>query len=336
MPRINLLLLYSLSFVCCLPVTAQLSWQPADAAYGPLPSSVHVYRTNSPLDGKPNIAYYLIADLKDKKLEFSMDTAMNRRLTPLQFYHKGRDSAALCNACRFPLLVVNATFFSFATNQNLNLVMQKGKLVSYNVHTINGKGKDTLTYRHPWGAAIGIDKKRRADIAWTLTDSASPYPYASQWPVPFVKDSVQYPAPVYLKQQASVPQHRDPEKWKMQTATGGGPVLLQQGEIRITNNEELKFAGKAIHDKHPRTAMGYTTDRKLIVLVIEGRNPGIAEGATLLQEAQLLKDLGCVEALNLDGGGSSCMLINGKETIRVSDKEGQRPVPAVFQIISFH
>ena len=122
------------------------------------------------------------------------------------------------------------------------------------------------------------------------------------------------------------------EKWKMQTAVGGGPVLLQEGKIRITNNEELKFAGKAINDKHPRTAMGYTKDNKLIILVIEGRNPGIAEGATLTQEAQILKDLGCREALNLDGGGSSCMLVNGKETIKPSDKEGQRSVPAVFLI----
>jgi exopolysaccharide biosynthesis protein len=44
--------------------------------------------------------------------------------------------------------------------------------------------------------------------------------------------------------------------------------------------------------------------------------------------------LGCVEALNLDGGGSSCMLINGKETIWPSDKGQQRAVPAVFIIKS--
>ncbi len=119
--------------------------------------------------------------------------------------------------------------------------------------------------------------------------------------------------------------------WKMRTAVGGGPVLLYNGNIRITNNEELKFTGKAINDKHPRTAMGYTKDNKLIILVIEGRN-NVAHGATLHQEAQILKDLDCVEALNLDGGGSSCMLVNGKETIKPSDKEGQRPVPAVFII----
>ena len=118
----------------------------------------------------------------------------------------------------------------------------------------------------------------------------------------------------------------------MKTAVGGGPIILQTAQVRISNNEELKFAGKAIDDKHPRTAMGYTKDNRLIILVVQGRFPGLAEGATLTQEAQILKDLGCWEALNLDGGGSSCMLINGKETIKVSDAAGQRPVPAVFII----
>ena len=67
-------------------------------------------------------------------------------------------------------------------------------------------------------------------------------------------------------------------------------------------------------------------------MVIAGRFPGKAEGATLVQEATLLQEVGCWEALNLDGGGSSCLLINGKETITPSDKEGQRPVPAVLLV----
>ena len=116
----------------------------------------------------------------------------------------------------------------------------------------------------------------------------------------------------------------------MQTAVAGGPVLVQNGQVNVSNNEEQKFNGKAINDKHPRTLIGYTKDNKLIVMVVEGRNPGVADGVSLTQAAQLLKDLGCFEALNLDGGGSSCMLINGRETIRPSDKAQQRSVPAVF------
>ena len=122
------------------------------------------------------------------------------------------------------------------------------------------------------------------------------------------------------------------KRWKMETAVGGGPGLISDGRILITNEQEKMFAGKAINDRHPRTAMGYTGSGELIIMAIEGRFPGKAEGATLPQEAQLLKDIGCFEALNLDGGGSTCLLINGKQTVTPSDRTGQRPVPAVFMV----
>ncbi len=319
---------------CCLfllhshTLFAQLKWQNVDSFFAPLPQNFHVYKSTDSLDGKPFIAYYAEAKLKNKKLDFTVDTTFKRRLTPLQFYQKNNQ----------PLLVVNGTFFSFETNQNLNLVVKDGRVVSYNVHSIAGKGKDTLTYKHPLGSAIGIDKKRRADVAWVFTDSVfKRKSYAIQNTVNPQKDSISsykfsktnyYNSIIYT---ARVEHFL--KKWKVKTAIGGGPVLLQNGEIKITNNEELKFNGKTgLTDKHPRTAMGYTGDGNLIIMVVEGRNPSIADGVTLPQLAQLLKDIGCVEALNLDGGGSSCMLINGKETIKPSDKTGQRAVPAVFLI----
>ena len=220
----------------------------------------------------------------------------------------------------------------------MNVVIKDGKLVGYNIHSIPGRGKDTLTYWHPFRSAIGIYKKRYTDVTWLFTDSSKHFAYAAQLPVQPVKDSnIKYSLNDFLNQlpplsgisRQGMKMHM---RWKMQTAVGGGPVLLQNGEIKITNEEERMFTGNAINDKHPRTAMGYTKDNKLIILVVQGRFPGIAEGATLTQEAQILKDLGCWEALNLDGGGSSCMLVNGKETIKPSDITGQRPVPAVFII----
>jgi hypothetical protein len=306
-----------------------LKWTKADSLPGSLPSSVQVYSSRDALDGKPSIAYYVIADLADKDLQFTVDTAHHRRLTPKQFYEKNDQ----------PILVVNTTFFSFATNQNLNTVIKEGQQVGYTVHSIPGKGNDTLTYRHPFGSALGINSKRKADIAWLYTDSASKWPTAWDYPVAPLKDSNATLHLLYKQIRNMQPADgscittgKIDKKWKMQTAVGGGPVLVKDGRICIANNFELKFTGNAINDKHPRTAMGYTRDNKLIILVIEGRNPGIAEGATLTQEAQILADLGCREALNLDGGGSSCMLVNGKETIWPSDKGVERPVPAVFLI----
>ena len=310
---------------------AQLHWKNIDSIYSPLPTGTHVYFTNDSLDGKPNIAYYFIADLKNKHIDFATDTTFERRLTPSQYFERDHH----------PLLVVNCSFFEYAHNHNLNLVVNKGKILAYNEQTIPLKGKDTLKYAHVFISALGIDKKRNADVAWTFTDSSLKNVYATQLPNNPVKDSSKqfsFKDAELLTTEFVVdpPTDYNPvstlHKWKMQTAVGGGPVLLQNGEIKITNNEEMKFAAKAINDKHPRTAMGYTKNNELIVMVIQGRFPEMAEGATLTQEAQILKDLGCVEALNLDGGGSSCMLINGKKTIQPSDKTGERPVPAVFLV----
>jgi hypothetical protein len=295
---------------------AQLQWKTVDSLFGPLPASMHVYRTNDSLDGKPNIAYYVSVDLKDKSLNITTQVGNGKRLTPSQYFDQEKK----------PLLVMNCTFFEFVHNSNQNIVVKDGKMAAFQVHSIAGRGKDTFTYRHAFGSAIGIAKNRKADVAWIYNDSSAAYPYASQAVIDNFRDSIQN-----LTRNAMLSKGAF-KKWKMKTAVGGGPVLLQNGEVLITNNQELKFTGKAINDKHPRTAMGYTGDGKLIFLVIEGRFPNKAEGATLTQVANMLKDIGCVEGLNLDGGGSSCLLINGKETIKPSDKEGQRAVPAVVLI----
>lgn len=316
-----------------LSANAQLSWRNLDSLYQPLPSSVHIYKSTDSIDGKPEVIYYVIADLKDKHLNFTTDTTDKRRLTPSQFFEKDNH----------PLLVVNSCFFSFATNQNLNIVEKNGKLIGYNVHTIAGRKKDTLTYYHSFDGAFGISKDRTADIAWIYTDSSKKYPYASEHVLPFVQDSNKSPSFDYIKMITA--RFLDDSSriifppdlssslgiWKMKTAVGGGPVLVQNNKVQISNDEERKFSGKAINDRHPRTAIGYTNDNKIIILVAEGRSE-TASGLTLTQEAQILTDLGCKEALNLDGGGSTCMLLNGKQTNRPSDKEGERAVPSVFII----
>ncbi|MDQ6755897.1 MAG: phosphodiester glycosidase family protein [Bacteroidota bacterium] len=295
-------------------VFSQLKWQNVDSLYQPLPSSIHVFYTNEKIDTASFKAYYVIADIKDRLLNFTTDTSYKRRLTPKQFHEKNGN----------PIVVVNCAFFSFDKNKNLNLIIKDGKLVAYNLASLKNSGKDSAVPKIPFRSAIGITKHRYADVAWTFTDSSLKFARASE--------TVVTPRDATEKNNAEKKWYlKTFKKWKMKTAVGGGPVLLQNGEIFITNEEERMFMGKAINDKHPRTAMGYTKDNKLIILVVEGRSES-GGGATFTQEAQIFKDLGCVEALNLDGGGSSCLLINGKETIKPSDKEGERPVPGVFLI----
>lgn len=307
-------------FIFCIQSYSfcQLHWKNVNDSFGILPQGFDIFYTNDSLGNKPNKAYLVKINLKQKNLDFTVDTTLNRRLTPTQFYQKNNQ----------PLLVVNASFFTFNTHQNVNAVVKNKKLVGYNLHNIALKGKDTFTYNHSFGSAIGIYKNRTADVGWLFTDSNHKKAYAFQQVVKSFKDSNHR-----LKlHQIPFSQNNTYKKWRVKTAIGGGPVLLQHGEIAISNNEEHKFTGKQINDLHPRTAMGYTNDNQLIILVVEGRNRGNAEGASLTQLAKIFKDLGCIEAINLDGGGSSCLLINGKPTIKVSDKEGQRAVPCVFMV----
>lgn len=290
---------------------AQIKW--TQVSTDSLPRGLKLFSTTDTLNGRPFIAYYIEANLKNKNLEFTTQVALGKRFTPSQFFEQEGK----------PVIVVNGTFFSFATNQNLNVVIRDGRMLSYNVPALKSRSSDSFYY--PTRSAIGINKRRRADVAWLFTDSAKKWPYAFQ------------SRPLVAKGKTSDPSFSDLNTidgwkwWKMKTAIGGGPVLVQEGTVRITNREEQMFVN-GVTDLHPRTAMGYTKKRRLIILVIQGRAPGIAEGATLEEEARILADLGCYEALNLDGGGSSCMLVSGKETIKPSDKEGQRAVPAVFII----
>ena len=309
MKTASLVFLFYLTTYSATNVNAQTKWILVDSAFGALPKDFHVYKTTDTIDGKPNIAYYAIAPLKNRRLQFTTDTSLGRRLTPASFFEKNNKA----------LLVVNGTFFSFETNQNLNIVIKNKKIVSYNVRRVRQK-TDTSKFENQniVRGGIGISKNRNADIAWLVADSTSNYVRA--WQSAFTNGNDTANNAVGSK------------KWKMQTAIAGGPVLVQNNTLSISNEQERMFAGKAILDKHPRTVIGYTSDNKLIVMVIQGRTPGIAEGATLTQSAKLMVDLGCVEALNLDGGGSSCMLINGKQTITPSDKGFQRPVPAVFLV----
>jgi len=296
-------------------VNGQTNWKDVSSQFGNLPSSIKVLKSDELLDGFPSIMYVATIKAKDHAKQFFVDTTYRRRLTPSQYF--GRNDQ--------PLVVVNCSFFEFVQNRNVNLIVQNSKMVGFDTPAVSRKGRDTMTYVHTLGSAFGIFKDGKMDIAFNYNDSGMTVPYVKQSVYAPMIDSVQ-------KLNFNHPSLAGLKPWKVKHAFGGGPVLVQDGQVKISNNEEKKFAGKAIADKHPRTAIGYTQDGTMIILAIQGRMKGLAEGATLPQMAKIMVDLGCVEAMNLDGGGSSCMLINGKETIKPSDPSGQRPVPAVLVI----
>lgn len=309
------------AFISCLLLTTRMSsiaqtvqWKNVSSEFDVHTNSIQVFTsTSATLNDSAFRAFYVVINTKDPAVQIGVDTTLYRRLTPVGFYQR----------LAGPTIVMNAPFFEFKNNTNLNVLVNQGHLLAYNKQDLEGKEKDSLTYTHVLSSAIGMLKNGKMDVAYTYTDSNNQYVLHQQHPIMPIKDSS--PSLTGTSHVLS-----NLKKWKLRWAVGGGPVLAKDGAIFITNNEEKKFAGKAMADHHPRTAMGYTKAGQLILLVVQGRMKNMAVGTTLTETAQILIDLGCVEAINLDGGGSSCLLVNGKETIKPSDSTGQRPVPAVF------
>jgi hypothetical protein len=100
-------------------------------------------------------------------------------------------------------------------------------------------------------------------------------------------------------------------------AVGGHPLLVAEGQIRI-DPRNASFDSRP----EPRTAVGYTAQGEVLMVTVDGRQPGVSEGVTIPQLAQLMRDLGAVYALNLDGGGSTTMVVRdlGQEEIRVANR----------------
>lgn len=106
-----------------------------------------------------------------------------------------------------------------------------------------------------------------------------------------------------------------------------GPMLLRQGQY-VPQRDDRTFVTK----RHNRTALGLRPDGTTVLLVADGRFKDKAEGLTLPELERVMRWLGCTEAINLDGGGSSTMYIKDKGVVNYPsdnnrhDHEGQRPV----------
>jgi exopolysaccharide biosynthesis protein len=106
---------------------------------------------------------------------------------------------------------------------------------------------------------------------------------------------------------------------------GGGPVLLRAGGPAAAADAGEYAAGFRL-ERHPRTAVGARADGTIVLVVVDGRQPALSAGMTIDELAALLTGLGCVAAINLDGGGSTTMVVRGRVVNQPSDAGGERPV----------
>jgi phosphodiester glycosidase len=126
----------------------------------------------------------------------------------------------------------------------------------------------------------------------------------------------------------------DNQKWRnAHSILGAGPQLIKAGKIDITDKQEKIVAGFAT-DRHPRTALARLGSGKILLLTVDGRQPGVSVGMSLQMLAELLLEFGAVEAMNLDGGGSTTMVVQDKVVNKPSDQTGERPVSDAILVFS--
>ncbi len=104
----------------------------------------------------------------------------------------------------------------------------------------------------------------------------------------------------------------------------GVPQLIKNGKIDITWEEE-KTTKSFVETRHPRTAVAKLKDGKFLMITVDGRSES-SGGIGLQDLAEYLLSIGAVDAMNLDGGGSTTMFLDGKVVNHPSDKEGERKV----------
>ena len=104
---------------------------------------------------------------------------------------------------------------------------------------------------------------------------------------------------------------------------GGGPLLVEKGVVNVRSREE-SMASDIAYGRAPRTGVGVKADGTVLLMVVDGRSQYSA-GMSLKEFATYLKRFGAVSAVNLDGGGSSEMVLDGKIMNRPSDGS-ERPV----------
>ncbi len=124
-------------------------------------------------------------------------------------------------------------------------------------------------------------------------------------------------------------------------AYGNVPHVLRSGPLLIQGGAAVALSASPFNNnRHPRSAIAVTTDRKLILIVVDGRSRSSA-GMSLPELAHVLRWLGADDAMNLDGGGSSTLyakgatangVVNHPSDNKQFDHSGQRPVANIIYV----
>jgi hypothetical protein len=210
---------------------------------------------------------------------------------------------------------VNGGFFSSTTS--VSAVVYPDSVLAKNPASLV---RSPYTF-YPTRSIFGINARRKFSVDWI-------YHFGNN-----VSDIVRYSSP-----SANTPTVPAPAPtvaaglryFDLIYAIGGGPTLVKNKQVNITYNEEVMFgSGVGSEAPDPRTAVGYTAANHVVLFVADGRQTA-SVGLSLPELAQVMIDLGCVEAMNLDGGGSTQMAVAGSYVDIPSES---REVPTMLAVV---
>ncbi len=288
-------------------ITLDPSWKKIDSLWKKVPDWVEVYER--PDSNFGYASYVVVFDPKSTQSDWRVQTA--NPLTSLgNFWQNETGNKIAC---------INATFFGLP-NQNFGLVISDAALVSPNIRKVARTFQSVSTPYFPTRAALGTDIAGNASVFWTYSPFNSTETYAYPAPAenregqaPLDTPSIGFPLNAML--------------WKPQQAVGGSPVLLRSGQVNITDLAELITTSASPTTSRPRSAMGITDKGHLVLLAVQAPNN---KGVSLAGLASLLKSMGVTDAINLDGGGSTGMIVAGTTLVRSADATDRPIVSAIF------
>ncbi|MFC2089093.1 phosphodiester glycosidase family protein, partial [Calditrichota bacterium] len=125
-----------------------------------------------------------------------------------------------------------------------------------------------------------------------------------------------------------------PVEEKIKELIGGMPRLIRDSVATVEWQEEGTSYSFA-HDRHPRTAVGFSNDStKIYFITVDGRQPDFSVGMTLFELADYMLEWGIHEGVNFDGGGSTTMVVRGSVVNSPSDAGGERAVANAIMVVS--
>ena len=210
------------------------------------------------------------------------------------------------------IAAINGGYFSGSTSLS-TIVYPGGDIRSQNPSILS---RDTQNY-HVSRGHFGVMTDRSMSVDWIYHFGAAIGDmYRLDQAIPNLRGT---PAPA--------PSRNDGNPFEnLLAGIGGGPVLIKDGEINITFTEELIWGGVGEFDeRRARTAVCYTEDNHAL-LFVANESPGMAFDKL----ADVLFDLGCHEALNLDGGGSTHMTIGDQ---LVNTEFVNRQIPTILAVV---